>query len=98
MSWFVYVIRVRPPVDRDSLVRRLGEAGIGCRPYFTPIHLQPFYRDRFGYGPGDLPVTERLGANSLALPFSSIMTESQVDEVCERVKELTGASQAKSAA
>jgi len=98
MSWFVYVIRARPPVDRDGLVRRLAEAGIGCRPYFTPIHLQPFYRDRFGYGPGDLPVTERLGANSLALPFSSIMTESQVDEVCERVKELTGASQAKSAA
>lgn len=88
MSWFVYVVRVRPPVERDLLVGQLAELGIPSRPYFTPIHLQPFYRNLLGYGPGDLPVTEALGATSLALPFSSVMSEAQVDEVCDRLVSL----------
>jgi perosamine synthetase len=82
MSWFVYVVRIRPPASRDAVVRRLAEAGIPSRPYFTPIHLQPFYRDKFGYRLGDFPVTERLGDGCLALPFSGIMTEEQVECVC----------------
>jgi perosamine synthetase len=70
-------------------VNRLKDKGIPSRPYFTPIHLQPFYRERFGWGPGDLPVTEDLGDRSLALPFSSVMTEAQVDAVCEALAALT---------
>lgn len=91
MSWFVYVIRFEPPARREAVMRALSEAGIPSRPYFTPIHLQPFYRNRFGYRRGDFPVTERLGDQSLALPFSSVMTEAQVDEVCGRLRTiLTG--------
>jgi dTDP-4-amino-4,6-dideoxygalactose transaminase len=85
MSWFVYVIRILPPVKRDEVMRKLGEAGVPSRPYFTPIHLQPFYRQRFGYGRGDFPVTEHLGDISLALPFSGVMTEEQVDVVCRQI-------------
>jgi dTDP-4-amino-4,6-dideoxygalactose transaminase len=83
MSWFVYVVRIRPPANRDDVMRTLAEHGIPSRPYFTPIHLQPFYRKTFGYGHGDFPVTEHLGDVSLALPFSGIMTEEQVNYVCE---------------
>ncbi len=83
MSWFVYVVRILPPARRDTVVHLLAERGIPSRPYFTPIHLQPFYRERFGYRGGEFPVTEYLGAVSLALPFSSMMTEDQVDAVCE---------------
>ena len=82
MSWFVYVVRVLPPASRDAVMASLAERGIPSRPYFTPIHLQPFYRQHFGYNEGDYPVTEELGRVSLALPFSSVMTESQVDQVC----------------
>lgn len=85
MSWFVYVVRIHPPASRDAVMRGLAEAGIPSRPYFTPIHFQPFYRATFGYGPGDFPLTEHLGAISLALPFSGVMTERQVDVVCERL-------------
>ena len=88
MSWFVYVVRVVPPADRDRVMRLLGDRGIPSRPYFTPIHLQPFYRRSFGYREGDFPMAERLGATSLALPFSSVMTEAQVDCVCERLAEV----------
>jgi len=86
MSWFVYVVRIKPPADRNEVMRRLAEAGIPGRPYFTPIHLQPFYRQKFGYQRGDFPVTERLGDVSLALPFSGVMTEEQVDYVCQHLQ------------
>lgn len=86
MSWFVYVVRIKPPAGRDTVMQKLAEMGIPSRPYFTPIHLQPFYREKFGYRPGDFPVTEYLGNVSLALPFSSIMSESQVTQVCEALK------------
>jgi dTDP-4-amino-4,6-dideoxygalactose transaminase len=86
MSWFVYVVRIKPPARRDVVMRLLAAAGIPSRPYFTPIHLQPFYRKRFGFRRGDFPVTERLGDTSLALPFSGVMTESQVDMVCEQLR------------
>ncbi len=86
MSWFVYVVRIKPPIDRNEVMRRLAEAGIPSRPYFTPIHLQPFYREKFGYQRGDFPITEYLGDISLALPFSAVMTEEQVDYVCQQLQ------------
>jgi perosamine synthetase len=86
MSWFVYVVRVKAPAERDALLRRLAEAGVPSRPYFTPIHLQPFYRQTFGYARGDFPITEHLGDVSLALPFSGVMTEDQVDYVVEQLR------------
>jgi dTDP-4-amino-4,6-dideoxygalactose transaminase len=82
MSWFVYVVRIKPPAGRNGVMARLAEDGIPSRPYFTPIHLQPFYCERFQYRRGEFPVTEYLGDVSLALPFSGVMTEEQVDDVC----------------
>jgi perosamine synthetase len=69
------------------VMRCLAEVGIPSRPYFTPIHLQPFYRQKFGYQRGDYPVTESLGDVSLALPFSSVMSEDLVDQVCRQLQE-----------
>jgi perosamine synthetase len=88
MSWFVYVVRIEPPASRDGVMRLLTGRGIPSRPYFTPIHLQPYYRQRFGYGRGDLAVTEYLGDVCLALPFSGVMSESQVDRVCDCLRDV----------
>ncbi|HTP01096.1 MAG TPA: DegT/DnrJ/EryC1/StrS family aminotransferase [Anaerolineales bacterium] len=82
MSWFVYVVRFDPRVNRDQLAKRLEARGIAVRPYFLPIHLQPYMRERFGYREGDFPVTEDLGRRGLAVPFSGVMTEEQVEDVC----------------
>lgn len=86
MSWFVYVIRCTDGVKRDDLVGYLGTHGIPSRPYFTPIHLQPVYQERFGFKRGMLPHTEMAGDTFLALPFSSIMSEEQVEYVCQQVR------------
>ncbi len=87
VSWFVYVIRLGAEVDRRALVERLQDRGVPSRPYFSPIHLQPYFVERFGYRPGDFPVTEDLGWRSLALPFSGVMTQAQVDYVCRALQE-----------
>lgn len=88
MSWFVYVIRVAPEIDRDAFIHRLAEHGIPARPYFAPIHLQLYMIEMFGYQPGDYPVTEDLGNRGIALPFSSVMTEDQVELVCQVLSSL----------
>ncbi len=90
MSWFVYVVHFDPKINRDALAKRLEARGIAVRPYFLPIHLQPYMQQRFDYREGDFPVTEDLGRRGLALPFSSVMTEQQVDDVCADLRyELT---------
>jgi perosamine synthetase len=85
MSWFVYVIRCESGVNRNSVMEHLKKQRIPSRPYFTPIHLQPFYKETFGWQRGDFPHTEHAGDSYLALPFSSIMSEEQVDFVCEQL-------------
>jgi dTDP-4-amino-4,6-dideoxygalactose transaminase len=85
VSWFVYVIRVDEGIDRDKLALILEEEGIPVRPYFAPIHIQPYMVKMFGYQRGDYPVTEDLGDRSLALPFSSKMTEEEVVTVCQSI-------------
>jgi dTDP-4-amino-4,6-dideoxygalactose transaminase len=86
-SWFVYVIKVKPGIDRDQLAAKLTGARIPVRPYFLPIHLQPYMAKQFGYREGDFPVTEDLGRRGLALPFSGVMTEEQVETVCQVLRD-----------
>jgi dTDP-4-amino-4,6-dideoxygalactose transaminase len=76
-------------LDRAQVIRDLESQGIPSRGYFTPIHLQPYMVERFGYQPGDFPVTEDLGRRSLALPFSGVMSEEQVDLVCASLRRAT---------
>jgi len=88
VSWFVYVIRLAKGIDRMQAAQKLAERGIPVRPYFLPIHLQPYMVERFGYRPGDFPVTEDLGERGLALPFSGKMTEAQVETVCAELNQI----------
>jgi len=86
-SWFVYVIRFDKKISRDEMAKRLDARGIPVRPYFLPIHLQPYMVEKFGGREGDFPVTEDLGKRGLAIPFSGVMTEEQVDTVCTIIRE-----------
>ena len=86
MSWFVFVIRFEPWIDRNLVMETLLDRGIGCRPYFTEIHLQPFYREMFGYKEGDFPITERVASGTLAIPFFNNITEEQIDIVVDEIK------------
>ncbi|MCS6992394.1 MAG: DegT/DnrJ/EryC1/StrS family aminotransferase [Anaerolineales bacterium] len=86
MSWFVYVIRLERRIDRADFARRLEAHGVPVRPYFLPIHLQPYMVERFGWREGDFPITEDLGQRGVAVPFSGVMTEEQVEYVCQAIR------------
>lgn len=87
-SWFVYVIRLDRGIDRKSVSEKLEALGIPVRPYFSPIHYQPYIREKFGYQKGRFPITEDLGERGLALPFSGKMSEEQVQEIASALRQI----------
>ena len=89
ISWFVYVIRLNDKfsrTDRDKILDKLKNQGIGCSNYFTPIHLQPFYRKKFGYKEGDFPITEKVSERTIALPFYNNLSEENISYVASTIK------------
>jgi perosamine synthetase len=89
-SWFVYVVQIPDGVDRDGVIARLGEMGIASKAYLPVIHLQPFYRERFGYRGGEFPVAEAIASRSLALPFFTAMGGSEVERVAAGLESALG--------
>jgi perosamine synthetase len=83
VDWFVYVVQLHPDIDRNRVMEHLAAHGVASRPYFSPLHLQPFYMKTFGFQPGDFPVTERVAATTLALPFSSRISDDDVRYVAD---------------
>ncbi len=86
-GWFVFVVQLPRGVDRDAVVRRLGELGIQSKPYLPAIHLMSFYRERFGHRPGEFPVCEDVAARSLALPFYPGLGEDEAARIAEALRE-----------
>lgn len=82
MSWFVYVVQVGEHINRNKVMEYLKEHGVSCRPYFTPIHLQPFYKKMFGYNEGDFPICEKVCSSTIALPFYGNMDKGTTEKVC----------------
>jgi len=88
LSWFVFVVRLADRFThehRDAVLESLRRDGIGCNNYFTPIHLQPFYRE-LGHKPGDFPVCEKVSARTIALPFYNRLSEKDQNLVVATLK------------
>jgi len=86
LSWFVYVVRLGTQYNRaarDRVIAGMRRHDIGAANYFPCIHLQPFYRERFGCAPGDFPIAESISDRTLALPFHNHLTHEQADLVCQ---------------
>ncbi|MCY2930921.1 MAG: DegT/DnrJ/EryC1/StrS family aminotransferase [Planctomycetota bacterium] len=85
-SWFVYVVRLADAfdqADRDAVIDALRKQGIGCSNYFVPIHTQPYIMEMLGTKAGDFPVTERIAARTIALPFFANLSLEQAQRVRE---------------
>ena len=68
-SWFVYVVKLAPGIDRDAVMTELRGQGIGSAEYVPCVHLQPFMREQYGFREGMFPVAEDACSRTLALPF-----------------------------
>ena len=86
-SPFVYVVRARSREMRDRIMERLQASDVGTRIYFRPIHMQPYYVERFGYREGAYPEAEALFQTTLALPFFNRLSEKTQGRVVDKIKE-----------
>ena len=91
-AWHLYVLRVADdsPVGRDALIERLFEAGIGCSVHYVPLHLQPYWRDRYGLRPENFPHSQHAYERLLSLPIYTRMTDADVERVVGAVRAALG--------
>jgi perosamine synthetase len=93
-AYHLYVVRVdtaRLTCDRATLFGALRREGIGVNVHYIPVHLHPFYRQRFGLGPGLCPVAEAAYEQLITLPMFAAMTARDVRDVIEAVTKVVGA-------
>lgn len=87
-AWHLYVLRLRPEaltIDRDQFIRELESRNIGTSVHFIPVHLHPYYRDKYGYAAGDFPVAYENYRRLLSLPLSPRLTNEDLADVIEAV-------------
>ncbi len=89
-GWFVYVIRVNKK-HRNKMMDYMISKGIGVRPYFTPIHLQPFYRKEFDYSKGDFSICEKISNETIAIPFFTDIKRKEQDYVLKTIRDFINA-------
>jgi len=88
-TWQVYVIRIKnPDISRDKIILELQKGGISTKPYFPSIHLFSFYKDRFGFKPGDFPVSEAVSNSTIALPFYIGLKKEDVKYISNKLIEI----------
>lgn len=90
-TWFVYSLRTEDNVSRDKMVEYLNANGVGSKAYFyPPIHLQPFYMEKYGFKGGEFPVTEKISNSAFIIPFFTEITGGQISRVCSVIEEAVG--------
>ncbi|MDO9284208.1 MAG: DegT/DnrJ/EryC1/StrS family aminotransferase [Aquabacterium sp.] len=88
--WHLYVLRLLPAagIHRDAFIERLFALGIGCSVHYIPLHLQPYWRDRYGLRAEDFPASQHAYEQMLSLPIYSRMSDADTDRVIAAVRGL----------
>jgi dTDP-4-amino-4,6-dideoxygalactose transaminase len=90
-AWHLYVVRLRPDaltIDRDQFIIEMKERGIGTSVHFIPIHHHPYYRETYGWAPGDFPAADEAFKTMVSLPLYTRMDEGAVDRVVTAVEDI----------
>ena len=91
-AWHLYVIRLGDDagVPRDQFIERLFAAGIGCSVHYIPLHLQLYWRDRYGLQPAHFPHSQHAYERMLSLPIYTRMGDADVERVVDAVRQALG--------
>ena len=87
-AWHLYVLRLAEdcPIDRDTFIEKLFAHGVGCSVHYIPLHLQPYWRERYALQPEQFPHSQRAYAAMVSLPIYPRMTDGDVGRVIEAVR------------
>lgn len=88
-SWHLYVVRLADgaAVSRDAFIEKLFAAGIGCSVHYIPLHLHPYWRDRYGLSPEQFPRSQQAYERMVSLPLYTRMTHADVARVARAARE-----------
>lgn len=92
-AWHIYALRLWPErlaISRDQFVKELAARNIASSVHFIPVHLHPYYRDKYGYKPDDFPVAHREYQRLISLPIFPGMNDQDVDDVIAAVAGIAG--------
>ena len=90
-AWHIYPLRIEPDrlrEDRETVFRALRAENIGVNVHYLPVHLHPFYRERFGTDRGLCPAAEEAADRLLTLPLFPQMTDEDVEDVVAAVRKV----------
>lgn len=90
-AWHLYVLRLNLDtlsIDRARFIEELKARNIGTSVHFIPIHLHPYYRDKYGFQPEDLPVAYGEYQRTISLPLHPRLTEEEIDDVINAVRDV----------
>ena len=90
-AWHLYVIRLNLEtlnIDRNRFIEELKARNIGTSVHFIPVHLHPYYRDKYGYKPGDFPVAYENFQRIISLPLHPRLSDEDVEDVIEAVRDV----------
>jgi dTDP-4-amino-4,6-dideoxygalactose transaminase len=87
-AWHLYVLRLSDEcaLSRDTVIERLFALGIGCSVHYIPLHLQPYWRDRYQLTPEQFPHSHKAYERMLSLPLYSKMSDGDVQRVVDAVR------------
>ncbi|HET6315063.1 MAG TPA: DegT/DnrJ/EryC1/StrS family aminotransferase, partial [Chloroflexota bacterium] len=87
-AWHLYVVRLADDagVDRNTFIERLFAQGIGCSVHYIPLHLQPYWRDRYGLTPEQFPHSQRAYERMASLPLYTRMSDADGQRVVDAVR------------
>ena len=91
-AWHLYVLQLdldKLMVDRDKFIELMAKENIGTSVHFIPLHLQPYWRDRYNYQPEDYPIALDVFNRAMSLPIYPKMTDDDVQNVINAVKKVT---------
>lgn len=88
-SWHLFVVRLgdETRIGRDAFIEQLFAAGIGCSVHYVPLHLMPYWRDRYGLRPEQFPHSQHAYERLVSLPMYSRMTEADVARVAAAARQ-----------
>jgi dTDP-4-amino-4,6-dideoxygalactose transaminase len=89
-SWHLYVVRLTKSarIDRDTLIQRLSDNGIGTSVHYIPLHRQPYWSHRYHLGPEQFPEADAAYRCMLSLPLYTKMTDDDQTRVIRTLREL----------
>lgn len=90
-AWHLYTVKLRLhelTINRDIFIEKLAAAGVGTSVHFIPLHMQPYWQDRYGLKPEDFPIATNVYQRILSLPLYSAMSDADVEYVIEQVRKV----------